>query len=888
LNDELAAEGRAPLGIRVGITSGEVVAGVGAETLVTGDAVNTAKRLEEAARPNEILIGESTRLLVEHAALLEPADAVDAKGKAEPVVAWRVLATIAGAESFARRLDAPLIGRADQLLQLGAELAAAERERSCRVVTIYGDAGIGKSRLAAELAANTRERVRVLTARCVPYGDGITFLPLRELIRSAGGHRAVRASLAAEPDGELVADRLENASASAEETMWSVRRLLETLARERPLLVWVEDVHWAEPTFLDLLEYLAAWSQDAPILLLCLARPELLDARPRWPGVSLVLEPLNTDEAAALLDALEDEWPLTPELRARVAEVAEGNPLFVEQMVAMLSDTGTAGVVVPPTIQALLSARLDRLERVERSVLERAAVAGREFSRAAIAVLSPPEEQTELGATLLSLVRRELLRPGRAREPGDDALRFGHALIRDAAYAAIPKTARTALHVRFADWLASNGGEDELVAYHLEQAYRCTVELGAPDAAVGERAAMLLAAAGKRAHRRDDMPAAANLLERALALGELGPDRGELLRALASARWRLGNPIEAAEAVAGAIDHARAAGDVRLEWFCRLEDAARRRMLRDGDDDLVAVANRAIEVFAALGDDAGLARAWRRLALASLGEWRYADAAAQAERALEHARQAGDSSDDVALADTYCTALYYGPEPAPAAAQRCRDLLESFGSDRMVRAVIVSSLAPLEAMQGAFEQARAHVEEAAEIFDELGARMARAGLAEVSADIERLAGDLNAAEDELRFAISVFHEAGSPALAALRSASLVGVLVEQQRLPEAEQALAEVDGAIRDNDIDGSVAHRLATAHLALAHGRFEEVRRLTDDALDTLRGSDALAIRAEVLTVRAAATGEEPEEAIAVHEQKGNVTAAARLRGVVSARAAR
>src|SRR5690348_15401140 len=269
LNDELASEGRPLLGIRVGITSGEVVAGAGAETLITGDAVNTAKRLEEAARTNEILIGEPTRLLVEHAVLLEPADAVEAKGKAEPVGAWRVLATVAGADSFARRLDAPLIGRSGELAFLEAELGAAERGRACRVVTVYGDAGIGKSRLATELVANARERVRVLSARCVPYGHGITFLPLRDLVRSAGGHDAVRASVAHEPDGGLVADRLADTSASAEETMWAVRRLLETLARERPLLVWLEDVHWAAPTFLDLLEYVAAWSSDAPIVLLC-------------------------------------------------------------------------------------------------------------------------------------------------------------------------------------------------------------------------------------------------------------------------------------------------------------------------------------------------------------------------------------------------------------------------------------------------------------------------------------------------------------------------------------------------------------------------------------------------------------------------------------------
>jgi predicted ATPase len=664
--------------------------------------------------------------------------------------------------------------------------------------------------------------------------------------------------------------------------------LLESLARPRPLVVCVEDVHWAAPMFLDLLEYVAAWGHDAPVLLLCLARPDLLDERPRWPGAALTLQPLDDECSRALVDALEEEWPIPPELRTRIADAAEGNPLFVEQMVAMVADTGEAELVAPPTIHALLAARLDRLEPTERRVLERAAVAGREFSRSALAELSPADEVAPLATTLLSLVRKELLRPARTPKPGDDALRFSHALIRDAAYSEIPKASRAQLHERFAGWLESNRGTPELVGYHLEQAFRCGAELGSADDRIGERAARLLADAGQRAHERGDVAAAANLIGRALALADLGTERGELLRELASAHWRLGDVAATNEAIAQAIDRARSTGDVRLEWTSRLEEAARKRLLRSGDDDVIAVATEAIEVFTSLGDDAGLARAWRGLALASVTEWRFADAAAQAERALEHAVRAGDTTDDVALADTYCTALYYGPEPAPTAAQRCRELLESFADSRMVRAVIVSSLAPLEAMQGAFDEARGHVEEAAEIFDDLGARMVRAGLAEVSADIERLAGDLNAAEDELRFAISVFQDAGSSALAALRSANLVGVLVEQKRLEEAERILANVDAEIRHDDIDALVAHRVAQAQVALAHGRDEDARRLADEALEALRGTDALSVRAEVLAIRAAAAGEPPDEAIAVHEQKGNIAAAARLRGVVNARAAR
>jgi tetratricopeptide (TPR) repeat protein len=681
-----------------------------------------------------------------------------------------------------------------------------------------------------------------------------------------------------------VAQRLERADTTTDETMWAVRQLLETLARERPLLVCIEDVHWAEPTFLDLLEYVAGWATGAPILLLCLARPDLLDARPRWPGTSIVLQPLSAAEADALLDALVAEWPLAPELRARVAAAAEGNPLFVEQLVAMLSEQGGESLAVPPTIQALLAARLDRLEPLERTILERAAVVGREFSREALTELSPPEEQRTLPAVLLSLVRGELLRPGRSREPGDDTFRFGHALIRDAAYAQIPKARRADLHVRYARRLELDGGDDELVGYHLEQAYRNLADVGAPDPALAARAATLLGDAGRRAHARQDMPAAANLLERALALGA----SHELLRDLASARWRLGRTGEADATLVEAIEHARAVGDVRLEWLCRLDGAARRRMLRGGDDDLVAVATQAIRVFSELGDDAGLARAWRRLALASASEWRYADAAMQAERALEHAERAGDHADDVALADTYCSALLFGPEPAPAAAARCRELLERYGAERMVRAVIVSSLGGLEAMQGSFDTARALAEEAAIVFDELGLRMTRAGLAEVKAEVERLGGDVAAAERELRLACDIFRSAGSPAVAGLSAAALVGVLVDQDRLDEAEQLLGEARASLRDEDIDGHVAERLAAARVALARGRSAEAERLADDALDAMSSSDAVSVRAQLLAVRAAARGEQPDEAIAVYEAKGNLAAAARLRDVVGARATR
>src|SRR4051794_35293822 len=284
------------LAIRIGINTGEVVTGDEQTTLVSGDAVNVAKRLEEAAPSGQILVGAATRALVENAIELEPVAPVAAKGKRLPVDAWRVVAAIAGAAAVPRRLDAPLVGRHREVAFLREELAAAERDRTCRLVTVLGAAGVGKSRLAAELES-------ALTARCLPYGDGISLLPLDDLMRAAGGHDAVLARVRDEPDGDLIVSRLCDGR-THEELQWAGRRLFEVLARERPLVVCVEDVHWAQPAFLDLLEYIAGWTRDAPVLLVCLARPELLELRPHWPGVLLTLEPLAEAEAEQLVAAL--------------------------------------------------------------------------------------------------------------------------------------------------------------------------------------------------------------------------------------------------------------------------------------------------------------------------------------------------------------------------------------------------------------------------------------------------------------------------------------------------------------------------------------------------------------------------------------------------------
>src|SRR5438094_9253047 len=378
LNDELGHELGVHIGIRVGLNTGEVVAGdgTGGQMLVTGDPVNVAKRLEEAARTGEILLGENTRRLVANAALLEPRDELTVKGKAGPVVAWNVLGVIGGAPAYARRLDAGLVGRTEELRTLRDTFASAVAERTCRIVTVIGPAGIGKSRLASELSHEVRDEAQTVTGRCLPYGDGITFWPLVQIVGALGSDEGIRELLAGTDDGELVAERVLSAvgptrtAAAGGEMFWAVRRLLEEAARNQPLVVMVEDIHWAEPTFLDLLEYLAGWTHDAPVLLLCMSRPDLLEERQGWltaPNMAgIALAPLTDAEADALLDEIGQEWPLDAGARTQIKAAAEGNPLYVEQMAAMLAEGGPADAI-PPSIQALLAARLDRLPADERA-----------------------------------------------------------------------------------------------------------------------------------------------------------------------------------------------------------------------------------------------------------------------------------------------------------------------------------------------------------------------------------------------------------------------------------------------------------------------------------------------------------------------------------------
>jgi class 3 adenylate cyclase/tetratricopeptide (TPR) repeat protein len=884
LNASLADRDVPELRIRIGINTGEVVTGDDVATLATGDAVNTAKRLEEAAEGGDVLIGRMTERLVRHATQLEAVTPVEAKGKRAPVEAWRVLGVIAGADSFARRWDTPLVGRSRELGVLREALTAGSENRECRLVTVIGTAGVGKTRLVSELVAEVGAYATVAAGRCLAYGDGITFLPITELIQRLGGEQAIAEAMGGDPDAALVIERLQvlggRGTAPPEELFWAVRRLFELLARERPLLVVLEDVHWAEPTLLDLVEHVSRWSRDAPILLLCVARPELLEERPQWEGVHVRLEPLSHGEATQLLDALDAGGILSPELRGRVTEVAQGNPLYAEQLVAMLADEARAAVelvTLPPTIQALLTARLDRLDPGEREVLQRAAVVGKDFWPGAVAALDGRDET--LGATLLGLVRRELVEPAVSSIPGQDGFRFRHALIRDAAYAGIPKRTRADLHERFAGWLELHDTPEELHGYHLEQAYRYRDELGSLDdkaRSLGERAGELLTAAGRQALARDDVPAAVNLLERgASLLPRTSRARGFALLEIAVALMRSGAFAAAEGALEEALELARADGDRRLELRALIEREFF-RIFTNADTpagEITAIAEEAIPELEALGDDAGVAKAWHLLSEPPVNACRWGERAAALEHALEHARRAGDAREAARAAGSLMQAIQFGPTPVGAAIERAHSFLRESEGDRLLTASILSSLAVLLATRGEFAEARAQWARAQTLWDELGMTHHRAIRAIDASTIELLAGDGEAAERELRAGYRMLEEIGDVHVRPTIAAYLAAALAQEGRSVEAEELADFAQSHAWEDDIVTQVMWRVARAQV-------QGSERLAREAVELAAPTDFLDLQATALlalarVLRAAGSPEAAgvaARARAAYELKGNV----------------
>ncbi|HEX4579296.1 MAG TPA: adenylate/guanylate cyclase domain-containing protein, partial [Candidatus Dormibacteraeota bacterium] len=560
LNARLEAHWGVTLHHRTGVATGEVVTGDASarQRLVTGDTVNLAARLEQAAPPTQVLIGVSTHRLVRDAVEVEAVEPLQLKGKSEPINAYRVL-NVTPADGVARRTDTQMVGRAAELSVLTGALERVARARRAELVTVLAPAGMGKSRLLHEFERTIEAPVRLLRGRCLSYGEGITFWPFIEIARDAAQIHdddpidVARDKLAAllGPDATDVAKRVASVIGLSEEpypvqeTFWAARRLLEIVAAGGPVVALIDDIHWAEPTFLDMLTYLAEATTEAPLLVVCSSRPELLEQRPAWGDEAgaevLTLRPLTEAESVEVVGNLLGTGTLDSRTTARIIAAAEGNPLFVEQMLSMLIDDGLlarddhghwvatsdlTGIAIPPSIGALLGARLDRLSDAERTALERGSVIGQTFYTDAVANLCPDALRPDVGALLTSLSTKGFIAAAESSIANQEAFQFLHILIRDTAYNRLLKRTRAELHERFVDWmegLASSPAVEleEIRGYHLEQACLSLVQLGplsAHGVEVGQRASGYLASAGGRARARGDMPAAAGLLRRAAAL----------------------------------------------------------------------------------------------------------------------------------------------------------------------------------------------------------------------------------------------------------------------------------------------------------------------------------------------------------------------------------
>ena len=891
LDAELERELGVQLAVRLGLATGEVLSGGAAgDPLATGPATIVARRLQEDVEPGEIAVDGLTRRLTAGAGRFEELGEVELRGLRRPMQAFRLVELVADAPALVRRLDAPLVGRAYELAVLRDALAGAARAGELRAVTVLGAPGIGKSRLARELTAAIEEDATVLVGRCNAYGEGTTFRPLREAL---GSEEAVAAALAGEPEAETIASRLgavftTDTAVPAEEVPWAFRRYCERLASRRPLVVMLDDLHWAEPALLDLVESLAASSRAAPILLVCIARDELAEERPDFPGAGerLVLEPLSGEETEALADHLLPESALDAATHDRLVAAAEGNPLFLEQLVAHVAETGQ--LEPPETLRALLAARLDRLGPGERGVLERAAVAGREFDAADVAQLLDAAAAPTAAAHLDALVRRGFLRPARGR------FRFRHWLIHDSAYRAAPKELRADLHERYADVLDRAAADDELVGYHLEQAYLLRTELAPPDRharRLAEDAGRRLGIAGIRAWKRSEAVGASRLLGRAVGLLPVDDEeRRDLLCELGVALIASGENEDADEVLQEALGVARRMDDRRIAWRAEIELWGRHLYddPQSAAERLLELAPKALPNFELLGDGRSLGRTLMLTGWVHGGmRCQYALSEASAELALQHYRGAGWPI--TTCIGHIAAAKFHGPSPAGSGIERCIALLDTEVDDRAGEANVLVYLGGLRGMCDDAAEALTLVARAREIYEELGRLPTIASTClPIAAALQRSIGDLDSAEAHLREACASLETMQNQSTLATVATQLADVLLLRGDLANAEVWADTARRCAAESDVDAQISLRSVEAKTYALTGRHKDALDLAESAVALANTTDATNRRAQALldlgdVLDACGRGGDADtrrsDALALYEEKENVVAADAVR---------
>jgi class 3 adenylate cyclase len=884
LNAELERSYGVTLANRIGVNTGEVVAGDAAtqQRLVTGDAVNVAARLEQAAGDTETLIGELTYRLVRGVVEVEPVEPLTLKGKSEPVPAYRLVSI---RDAFANEPLAQrqmLVGRIDELERLVAALEEAVATGTARRVLVIGEAGVGKTRLLDE-TMGALAPATVIRGRCLSYGEGITFWPLIEALRSAslvedGDSNAIAVAKLGALVGAGHTDVIDRLSAlmglseqpfPLTELFWGFRRLLELLAAKGPVVLLIEDLHWAEPTLHDLLDSVAGL--HAPVLTIAAARPDVLERRPSLAEVAIVqLERLTHDQTAELVETLLG-GPLAEESLSQIVSAADGNPLYAQQLVAVLQEDGSLQLDdgrwelaslptgwVPPTIYALLSARIDNLQREDRAVLEPASVIGHVFPLAAVEQLSEDFVRGQVDERIERLTALRYVQAATDRRGEERFHQFHHIFLRDSVYETLLKRQRATLHERFVEWADSVNGDravefEEILGYHLEQAYRFLLELAPSDdhvEALGRDGSARLASAGRRAFVRGDMPAAATLLRRArLLLPETDAGRLSLAPDLAEALMQVGEFGEATEIVDSARRQAEAIGDPGSAGGARVVGELVRLFSGETEgwsDQAHATANDVIATARARGDNVTLARAFRLLAWIDGKACRYGGAAASLGQAIEHARAGNDIRQERRASTAYALTSAYGPTPVEEALERCGEVADRVAGDRQAEAAVLCVAAHLEAMRGQFDLARQLCSESRRLFEELGLRVEAASMVLESARVELLAGNPAAAELELRRGFRVLDELRERYVLSTLAGLLARALWLQGLTDQAEDHTVLAEELADPDDVDAQVNWRCVQAQILAARGEGDAAEKLVRSAVELLESTDATILQIE------------------------------------------
>ncbi len=850
----LAATHELDLEARVGVEAGEVVVEDGDATFATGEAVNIAARLQQSAEPGQILIGPNAYRLTLDRIEVEDVGPVQVRGREEPTWAWRAVSALEGSRRTTN-LYAPLVGRDLELALLEGTYSRAVRNRRAHLVTIFGEPGVGKSRLAHEFT-EALDGATVLRGRSLPYGEGITYWPLAEMVKTAAGiHddepvREAFEKLRACCEDEAVADllglaagvlELVEAERAQQEIAWAAREFVSKLADPQPLVLVFEDIHWAEDPLLELVEHLAEHVRDAPLLILCLARPELLEVRPSWGGgrlraAAIELEPLDDPESEELIDALLAGTTLEPECRGEILDVTEGNPLFVEETIRMLVEQDGKWDIagsIPNTLQALIAARIDRLPAPEKRVLQRAALVGRVFWEGSLAHLSP--ELDDLAPLTESLSMRDLIVPeARSSITGERAYKFKHVLIREVAYQGLSKSSRAALHARFAGWLKERAGDEllEIRAFHLDRAAYLLAELdGTAPRELAAEAATALEHAGRRAMGRESFRTARKLLVRAT---ELEPTLERRWLA-ARAAQRLGDML-AVSAEMEAVRHAAVEeGNKKLEATA-LAALAEVALFTQADlGRAKELATRALET---LPEDAHVGSKVEALNVrVQIASWvgDHETAEKYLRKVIEAAHDAGrkdlEASGVQSLGSIYLTKLELGQ--ARELLARGLELAQESGGV-LVRAVALERCGTLNLIEGNLEDAEKAFTSSNELYKEVGFQSGIAWTLKHLGSLAWKRGDLDEAEEHLRESVKILKRLGDRAYLCETQRALAELLVAQGRVEEAERWALEARETVGPQDALSQITTTFALAIVRAAQGKDVEAEELFRSALES------------------------------------------------------